>query len=83
MLHTMYLTVVVSYHMYLDVEEGDLNQTWKDDNIVDFWTFRVLLYNHLINYNPTHCKYAVYVTLRPATRYYQDARDNRKENPRG
>ena len=67
MLHTMYLTVVVSYHMYLDVEEGDLNQTWKDDNIVDFWTFRVLLYNHMINYNPTHHKYAVDATMRPAT----------------
>ena len=67
MLHMIYLAVVVSYHMYLEVAEGELNQTWKDDNIVDFWKFCNLLYNHMINYNPTHRKYAVDATMRPAT----------------
>ena len=43
MLHAMYLELVVAYDMYTKVEEGELDQIWKDKNIVDFWTFRCLL----------------------------------------
>ena len=54
----MSLAIVVDYYMYHEVVEGDLDQTWKDDNIVDFWKFWGILSNQIINYNPTHCKYA-------------------------
>ena len=33
----MYMEVVVAYNMYLDMAEGELEQTWKEENIVDFW----------------------------------------------
>ena len=48
MIHDMSLAVVVDYYMYLKVAELDLDQTWKDDNIVDFWTFCDILYNQMI-----------------------------------
>ena len=54
----MYLAVLVAYDMYLEVSEGDIDQTWKDDNIVDFWKICYLLSYHTIKYNPTHIKYS-------------------------
>ena len=50
MIHDMSLAVVVDYYMYLKVAELDLDQTWKDDNIVDFWTFCDILYNQMIKW---------------------------------
>ena len=43
------------------MEEGNLEQAWKDNNIVDF--------------NPTHWKYVGDATMRPATYQNQVARD--------
>ena len=37
--HIMSLSVVAAYEIYLDMEEVDLYQTWKDNNIVEFWKF--------------------------------------------
>ena len=48
MICAMSLAVVVDYDMYLNVEEWDLDQTWKEDNIVDFWKFCDPLYNQMI-----------------------------------
>ena len=49
MIHAMYLSLVVDYDMNPDVAEWDLDQTWKEDKIVDFWTFCDLLSNKMIN----------------------------------
>ena len=48
MIHAMYIAVVVAYDMYFEVEEWYLYQTWKEDNIIDFWTFCDLLSNNMI-----------------------------------
>ena len=83
MLHTMSLAGVVAYDMYLEVAEGKLDQTWKDENSVDFWTFRDLLSNQMVKYNPTHCKYAGGTNMRPAKEQNKATRDNSKDGTRG
>ena len=67
----MSLVVVVAYYMYLEVSEVELNQKWKDKNIVDFCTFHDLLSNQMINYNPTHHKYFGDTNIRTATHQKQ------------
>ena len=57
--------------MQLEVSEGYLEQTFKDDTIVDVWTFRDLLYNQMIKYNPTYFKYSGDSNMRPATQHNQ------------
>ena len=54
MLHDMSLAVVSSYKIYLGVSEGDVDQTSKDNNIIDLWKFRYLLSNQMIKYNPKY-----------------------------
>ena len=44
----MTLEVVLAYEMYLEVEEGYIDQTWKEDNIVELWTLCDLLSNQMI-----------------------------------
>ena len=39
MIYDMYLSVVVAYGMYVKMSEGEFDQTWKDDNIVELWKF--------------------------------------------
>ena len=63
--------------------EGDIVQKWKDDNIVDLWTFRYLLYNQMIKYNSTHHKYSGDTTMRPATQHKRDTGENIKYYARG
>ena len=70
----MSLAVLVAYDMYLEMEEGELNQTWKEGNIVDFWTFCDLLSNQILKYNPIHRKYASGDSMRPATHKNQSTR---------
>ena len=82
MLHYMYLAEVF-YDMYLEVSEYDPGQTWKDDNIFDFWKFCDLLSNQMIKYNPTHHKYPGNTNMRLATQQYQPARDISKDDARG
>ena len=48
MLNAISLAVVVDYDMFLEVAEGEINYTWKEDNIVDFWNFYYLLFNQMI-----------------------------------
>ena len=50
----MSLEVVFDFDIYLEVAEVDLENTWKDYNIVDFWKFFGVLFNQMIKYNPTH-----------------------------
>ena len=78
----MSLAVVVAYNMYLKVAEGDLRHTWKDDNIVDFWTFNYLHSNKMIKYNPTHLKYSCDTNMRPYTQHNQAKRDKSKDKLR-
>ena len=35
MIYDMSLEVFSAYEMYLEVIEGDINHTWKDENIFD------------------------------------------------
>ena len=46
----MYLVVVFDYGMYLKAAEGDLDHTWKYDNIVDFWKFCDLVSNKMLKH---------------------------------
>ena len=80
--HTMSLALVVAYYMYLKVAEEVLGQTWKDDNIVDFWTFCYLLSNHIIKYNLTYFKSSGDVNIIPATHHIQSLRERSKSDTR-
>ena len=83
MIHKMYLAVGVAYDMYLEVEEGDIVQTWKDKNIVDLWTFHFLLSNKMVKYKPTHRKYSGDATMIPDTQENQSTRDRIKDYASG
>ena len=83
MLHAVSLSVVVAYDMYLKVAEGELDQTWKENNIIEFWTYCDLLSNQMVKYNPTHCKYAGGTNMRPAKQQNKATRDNSKDDTRG
>ena len=76
----MPLEVVLAYEMYLEVEEGYIDQTWKEDNIVELWTLCDLLSNQMIKYNPTHCKYSGESNMRPATHHNQALRYKNKDS---
>ena len=83
MIHATYLEVVVAYDMYLEVAEGELDQIWKGENIVDLWKFCYLLSNQMLNHKPTHQKYASDTNMRPSTQQNQAARDHNKDDARG
>ena len=68
--------------MYLEAAELDIDQTWKDNNIIDLWTFRDILSNQTIKYNPNHRKYAGDANMRPGTQQNQSARNKSKDNAR-
>ena len=67
MLHGMGLAIVTAYDIYLEVCEGKLDQEWKVENPVDFWTFRELLYIQMLDYDPKNCKYIGDTEMRPCT----------------
>jgi hypothetical protein len=67
MLHAMSLAVLIAYDIYLEVAEGSLDKTWKDDDPCDFWTFRDLLSEQMLKYNPLRRKYAGDSKMRAAT----------------
>ena len=71
MIQDISLAVIVDSRIFLEVAEGEIYQTWKDDNIVDFWTFCDILSNQMIKYNPTHCKYEVEYNMRSDTHIKQ------------
>ena len=73
-MHVMSLAVVFSYSMYFEVAERNLEQTWKDNNIVVFWKFCYLLSNQMLKYNSTHRKYAGDTNMIPNTQKNQAAR---------
>ena len=75
MLHAMYIAVVVSYNIHPELVEGELDQTWKDNNIFDFCTFCYLIFNKMINYNPNNFKYSGGTNTIPATHQNKSARD--------
>ena len=81
-IHAVSPSVVVDYDMYLDVSELELDQKWKYNNIVEFWTFHDLLSNQMINYNPNHKKYSSDTNMRTATHQKKSARDNSKDADR-
>ena len=64
-IHAMYIYAVAACEIYIKVKEGDIDQTWKDDNIFGLWIFCDLLSNWMIKYNLTHSKYAGDANMRP------------------
>ena len=83
MIHTTSLVVVVDYYMYLEAEEGELDQTQKDKNVVEFWKFCDILSNQMLKYNPTHRKYVCDTNMRPSTHKKKPTRDKIKDDARG
>ena len=77
-LHDMSLAVFIAYYMYLEVSEWELDQKWKDKNIVDFCTFHYLLSNQMINCNQTYHKYSCDANIRTVTHQDEYAIENRK-----
>jgi hypothetical protein len=52
MIHGFAMTVVVAYDMYKECCEGKLNQEWKVDKPMDFYTFREKLSKQMLCYCP-------------------------------
>ena len=59
-----------------------LSQTWKDNNIVGFWTFCDILFNQMMNYNSTHRKYEGESRMRPAKQKIQSTKSKSKDSAR-
>jgi hypothetical protein len=57
MLHAKAMTVVVAYDVYLECAEGNLDESWKVSNPVDFYTFRETLSRQMMAYDPKKNKY--------------------------
>lgn len=50
--HALSLAVVIAYDVYKECCEGELQEEWKNDNPVDFFTFRETLSLQMLRYNP-------------------------------
>ena len=83
MINEMSLAVVFAYDMYLKVEEGELAQTWKYNNIFDLWKICDLISNNTINYNPTRCKYIGDANIISFSQHNQAEIYKRKDVARG
>ena len=78
MIRAIYLEVFVDYEIYIWMAEEEINQTWKDNHISDFWTFRDMLSNNITNH-----KYSVDSNIRLATQQNQYSEDKSKYDARG
>ena len=58
MIHGFAMTVVTAYDMYLECCEGNLEQEWKVDKPMDFYTFREKLSEQMLCYRPEKRCYA-------------------------
>ena len=83
MIHAVSLSVFVACDIYIEVAEGVLDQTWKDNNIVNVCTFRDLISKQVIKYNPTYCKYSGDAKMRPSTQQNQGTRYESNYDSRG
>ena len=81
-IHAMYIYAVVACEIYIKVKEGEIDQTWKDDNIFGLWIFCDLLSNWMIKYNLTHSKYAGDANMRPVKYQNQVSIDKSKYSAR-
>ncbi len=57
MLHGKAFAIVIAYDMYLECAEGHLDELWKVDKPVDFWTFREKLSFGMLQCSPKARKY--------------------------
>jgi hypothetical protein len=57
MLHAKAMSIVVAYDIYLELAEGMVNNDWKLNKPVDFYTFRETLARQMLSYNPRNVKY--------------------------
>jgi len=80
MLHGKALAVVVAYDMYLECAEGELEETWKIVDAVDFWTFREALSEQMLVYDPRMRLYPGDEKMRVCT---QQNREQRRHSAGG
>ena len=50
--HAKAFAVVITHDVYLEVAEGNLDANWKVDEVIDFWTFRDLLSDQMLEHPP-------------------------------
>ena len=81
MLHAMAFAVLTAYDVYLEVAKGNLDPAWKDDEPCNFWTFRDLLSEQMLKYNPIHRKYPGDGKMRTATQ--QNSQKRKRSVARG
>ena len=48
MLHATSLAIVVAYDIYLEINEGKLDEDWRVSFLVDFWSFRDVLVGNIL-----------------------------------
>lgn len=82
MLHATVLAIVATHDIYLEVAEGKLDEDWKLQHPVDFWTFCDVLSVQMLEYDLKKCKYPVGEAMRVCTK--QSKRNQARNNtPRG
>ena len=80
MLHAIALAIVISYDIYLEVCEGDLDSQWKVDYPVNFWTFRDILSIQMLEYDPTKRNYHGDDAMRVCTKQNKKSRSQDDES---
>ena len=80
MLHVTSLAIVVAYDIYLEVCEGKLDQDWKVNYPVDFWTFRDILSIQMLEYEPRNRKYLGDDAMRVCTKQTKKSRTHEDES---
>jgi len=80
MLHVTSLAIVVAYDIYLEVCEGKLDQDWKVNYPVDFWTFRDILSIQMLEYEPKNRKYLGDDAMRVCTKQTKKSRTTNEDD---
>ena len=59
MLHAMALGFVISYDIYLELVEGNIDPDWEVTHPVEYWKFRDVLSQQMLKYDPKKRIYRV------------------------
>ena len=76
--HAKSLAVVTSYDIYLELCEGIVNTEWKNENPVDFYTFRDRLSVQLCQYDPVKQQYPGDQNMRAVSKMTKTLRQKRR-----
>jgi hypothetical protein len=74
MLHGKALAVVTAWDMYREVTEGILDPEWKDEQPMDYYTFRDKLSQQMLEYTPTSRRYPGDELMRVSTQQHNNRR---------